>query len=96
MGFAAFAVQLVIGIIEALLALRLVLRLFGANPNAPFVAWVYDASGPFLYPFAGIFPDLVIRPGFVIELSVVIAMIAYSLIGYLIAWALARSVPPSP
>jgi uncharacterized protein YggT (Ycf19 family) len=32
-----------------------VLRLAGANPSSPFVAWVYDWSAPFVAPFVGIF-----------------------------------------
>lgn len=43
------------GFIEALIGLRFVLRLLGANPDSGFVAWVYQWSTPFVQPFAGIF-----------------------------------------
>lgn len=43
------------GFIEALVALRFVLRLLGANPNNGLVEWVYSWSTPFVRPFAGIF-----------------------------------------
>ncbi|HTE57902.1 MAG TPA: YggT family protein [Verrucomicrobiae bacterium] len=43
------------GIIEALIGLRIVLRLLGANPASGFVNMVYDWSTPFVTPFSGIF-----------------------------------------
>ena len=43
------------GFIVMLLGLRIVLRLLGANPDSPFVSWVYNWSTPFVAPFAGIF-----------------------------------------
>ena len=43
------------GILEALVALRFVLRLIGANPANAFVDWVYQWSTPVVAPFSGIF-----------------------------------------
>ncbi len=43
------------GVAEALLALRIVFRLLGANPGSGFVAGVYNFSQPLVNPFAGIF-----------------------------------------
>ncbi len=43
------------GFIEALVGLRFVLRLLGANPDNGLVHWVYNWSTPFVTPFAGIF-----------------------------------------
>jgi hypothetical protein len=43
------------GFIEILIGLRIVFRLFGANPDSAFVNWVYNWSTPFVRPFAGIF-----------------------------------------
>lgn len=43
------------GILEALVALRFVLRLIGANPSNAFVDWVYQWSTPIVAPFSGIF-----------------------------------------
>lgn len=52
------------GLIEALVGLRFILRLFGANPSNGFVSWVYSWSTPFVAPFAGIFgQDAVIVDG---------------------------------
>lgn len=43
------------GFIETLIALRIILRLLGANAGNAFVNWVYSWSTPFVAPFSGIF-----------------------------------------
>ena len=43
------------GFIEALVGLRFVLRLVGANPDNALVGWIYAWSTPFVAPFSGIF-----------------------------------------
>ena len=43
------------GFIEALVGLRFVLRLVGANPDNALVSWIYAWSTPFVAPFSGIF-----------------------------------------
>lgn len=47
-------VYLIGGIIEAILGLRIVLRLIGANPANDLVALVYNLSTPIVAPFSGI------------------------------------------
>ena len=42
------------GFIEALVGLRFILRLIGANAENAFVSWVYTWSTPFVAPFSGI------------------------------------------
>jgi hypothetical protein len=76
-----------LGIVEALIGLRIVLKLIAANPESPFAAFIYNVSAIFLYPFAG----LVGTPaagGVVLELSSIIAMLVYALL----AWGLERIV----
>jgi hypothetical protein len=73
--------------LEALIALRIGLKLIGANPDNPFAAFVYNVSHIFLFPFEG----LVGTPaagGMVLELSSIIAMVVFALL----AWALERIV----
>lgn len=43
------------GFIETLIALRIVLRLLGANAGNAIVNWIYTWSTPFVTPFSGIF-----------------------------------------
>ncbi len=80
-------VWLLFGILEALIALRIGLKLIGANPDSPIAAFVYGFTSLFLLPFEG----LVGTPqagGMVLEITSVIAMLVYALI----AWALERLI----
>ena len=80
-------VWLLFGILEALIALRIGLKLIGANPASPIAEFIYGFTSLFLLPFAG----LTATPsagGMVLEISSVIAMLVYALI----AWALERTI----
>lgn len=43
------------GILELLLGLRFLFRLFGANPDNSIVNFIYEWSTPIVAPFSGIF-----------------------------------------
>jgi hypothetical protein len=80
-------VWLFLGILEAMLALRFFLKLIAANPGSPFAVFIYGFTNLFLFPFAG----LTAAPsagGMVLELSTIIAMVVYALIG----WAIERII----
>ncbi len=80
-------VWLLLGILEALIALRIGLKLIGANPESPIVALIYG----FTYLFLFLFDGLVASPAvgsMVLELSSMFAMLIYALI----AWAVERIV----
>jgi len=79
-----FLVNIVFTIIGFLLGLRILLRFFGANPNTPFVSWIYDSSDSLLAPFAGIFPVTRLEGGFILDFPAIFAIIVYAFIGYLI------------
>lgn len=76
-------IYLVFGVIEFLLALRFVFRLLGANPNAPFGAFIYGITAPFLAPFVGLFaiPQF---DGSVIEIHSLVAIAIYALLSWLL------------
>lgn len=80
-------VWLLFGILEALIALRIGLKLIGANPASPIAVFIYGFTSLFLFPFTGLTgtPAAGIM---VLEISSVIAMVVYALI----AWALERIV----
>ena len=80
-------VWLLLSIFEALLALRFVLKLIGANPDSPFAAVLYGFTGLFLFPFAGLIGTPA-AGGMVLEVSTLIAMLVYGLI----AWAVERTI----
>lgn len=80
-------IWLLFGGLEALIGIRVLLLLIAANPASWFTAFVYALSDLFLWPFR----NIVANPGFqnhVLELTSIIAMIVYPLIG----WALVRLV----
>jgi hypothetical protein len=80
-------VWLLLGILEALLALRFGLKLIGANPASPFAVFIYGITGLFLFPFAGL-TGTPAAGGMVLEFTTLIAMVVYALIG----WAIERII----
>jgi len=79
----------ILGILEVLLAFRLVLKLLGANPGSGFVSFIYSISQVFLAPFTAIFRSLAtdgIETKAVLEPGTIIAMIVYALI----AWGIVK------
>lgn len=85
-------VWFIIGLIQLLLILRLILLFLGASAASPFVAFIYDLSVAFVAPFAGIFPSTNLG-GFIVEWTSIIAMIAYSIIGWIITKLLSLALP---
>lgn len=79
------AIYVVFGIIEALIAIRLVLRALGANPTAGFAEFVYGLTAPLLAPFIGLFGSPQ-SGGSVLEIHSIVALVVYALL----AWLLAR------
>jgi uncharacterized protein YggT (Ycf19 family) len=81
-------IYLVFGIIDGLLLIRLVLKLLAANPLAGFSKFIYGLTDVFLAPFRNLLPTVGGGSGAVLEMSTVIAVIVYALVG----WALVRLV----
>jgi hypothetical protein len=80
-------IWLFLGILEALIALRIGLKLIGANPESPIVALIYGFTYLFLFPFEGMTATPA-AGSMVLELSSFFAMLIYALI----AWAVERTV----
>jgi len=81
-------VWLLFGILEALIALRIGLKLIGANPDSPIVALIYGVTYLFLFPFEGLIASPTAGSSMVLELSSMFAMLIYGLI----AWAVERTI----
>lgn len=79
----ASIVNILLTIIGFFVGLRIILRLFSANPATPFVSWVYSISDTFITPFRGIFPALNIQTG-VLDMVAIITLAGYMLLGYLL------------
>ena len=72
-----------LGLIEVLLILRFLLKLFGANAAAGFTAFIYTVSGVFAKPFLFVF-GISQAQGSVFEWSTLLAMAVYALVAWLI------------
>lgn len=80
-------IWLFLGVLEAFIGLRVLLKLIAANPDNPLAKLVYGFSELFLWPFQG----LTVEPsaqGMVLEIPAIIAMFVYALIG----WAIVRLI----
>ena len=84
-------VYYILGVLEVLFAFRLVFKLLGANPESPFVSFIYTVSQTFLAPFSGIFRSAVtkgIEAQSVLEPTTIIAMIVYAVV----AWGIVKII----
>jgi uncharacterized protein YggT (Ycf19 family) len=80
-------IYLVFGVIEALIAIRVILKLLAANPLAGFTSLIYNVTQPFVALFQGVFPDAQSK-GSILEVSSLLAILVYALL----AFGLARLV----
>lgn len=88
--------NLFLALVESILGLRFVLKLFGANPDNGFVNWVYEMSGGLLDPFRGIFQTRVFENQYVLEFSTLFAMLVYAIVALLLMWLIAALTPDAP
>ena len=80
-------IWLLLGLLEAALALRFVFKLIGVNPANTFATLLYNVTDLFVAPFASL-TGAPAAGGMVLEISTLLAMIVYLLVG----WALERIV----
>lgn len=73
----------IVGIVEALLAFRFVLKLLAANPTAGFSSFIYGITQPLAGPFLNVFQIPKVQ-GSVLEWTTLLAMVVYFLIGWAI------------
>ena len=76
---ATYIIWMVLVMLEGLLALRVGLKLIGANEASPFAVLVYGLSNLFVFPFAGL-TGTPAAGGMVLEISTLIAMLVYALL----------------
>ena len=84
-----YAVYVYLVLTEIMLALGFFLLLFGANPDPPFVQWVYRSLDRAMEPFRGIFTSIELgqtgdEVEAVLDTSVLFAMLVYGTL----AWAI--------
>ncbi len=69
----------IVGILEALLAFRFVLKLLGANGEAGFTSFIYGITQPFTSPFLSVF-NITKVEGSIFEWTTLLAMLVFWLI----------------
>src|SRR6266487_3946746 len=70
-----------LGVLEIILALRVLFHLLGANQGNSFIMFLYNLSHVLVAPFNGIFNDQALGRS-VFEMSTLIAMLVYALIAW--------------
>lgn len=83
----------ILSLVEILISIRIILKLFGASTTAPFVRWVYETSAPLLEPFIGMFPSPNLSGGFVLEFSAIFGLLVYAFVGYALLELLTILIP---
>ena len=73
------------GFIIALLVIRVLMFMLGANQGSPFVDFIYSLSGVFAAPFTGIFPTPTYGQ-FGIDSASLVAIAVYALV----AWGISK------
>ena len=69
----------ILGVLEALMAFRFVLKLLAANPGAGFTNFIYSVTYPFVLPFISVFKTSKIQ-GSIFEWTTLLAMFVYWII----------------
>lgn len=85
----AYLIYFLFGLLEVLLAFRLVLKLTGASTSSDFVGFIYGLTGIFILPFEGIFRRAFsqgVETTAVFEPSTLVAIVVYAVI----AWGIVK------
>ena len=80
-----YLIYFLFGLLEVLLAFRLVLKLTGASVASGFVEIIYAVTGIFILPFQGIFRQAYASSS-VLEPSTIVAIFVYMLL----AWGIVK------
>jgi len=81
----------ILGVLEILFVFRLGFKVLGANPQSPFVDFIYSVTKIFMAPFVGIFRMAVtegIETQSVLEPTLIIAMLVYASV----AWGIVKLI----
>ena len=78
------AIHLLFGSIGALIGIRVLLRLLGANPTAIFAEWINGMTNWLTAPFGGLFGTPAVGDN-VLEVNALVALVVYTLLGWMLA-----------
>jgi YggT family protein len=77
-------VYFLFGILEVLLVVRVVLHLLGVNAENGFASFINGLSALFVAPFASLLQNPALSTTSMLEITTIIAMIAYAILAWLI------------
>jgi hypothetical protein len=81
-------IYMVLAVVDGLIAIRFVLKLLAANPDAGFAQLIYGVTAPLVAPFSGLLGNPASGTGNKFEVTSLAAMAVYALV----AWLLTRIV----
>jgi uncharacterized protein YggT (Ycf19 family) len=82
-GVVASVLDLLFGLLYALLFVRFLLVFFGARPGAGFYQLIHGVTEPFYRPFEGLFATSSFE-GWRVEWSILVAIAAYAILHWII------------
>jgi hypothetical protein len=82
----AWIIFVLLGVVDALIVMRVVLKALAANTGAPFTGFIYTVTNSLVWPFQGIFATRATSNGSVFEFSSLVAIAVYGLL----AWVVVR------
>jgi YGGT family len=79
-------IYMVLAVADGLIAIRFVLKLLAANPDAGFARLIYGVTAPLVAPFVGLLGNPASSAGNQFEVTSLVAIAVYALV----AWLLTR------
>ena len=86
-------IRVLLLVVEALIAVRILLKVTGANEHAGFATFLYKVSSPFVAPFHPVFADHLVN-GHPFEVGSLLAMGVYAVLAYFVVRLAAVIVSP--
>jgi hypothetical protein len=80
----ANVIYVVFAVIDGLIAIRFLLKLLAANPQAGFAQLIYGVTAPLMSPFVGLLGTPAASNGSQLEVTSLVAIVIYALVGWLL------------
>jgi hypothetical protein len=80
----ANVIYVVFAVIDGLIAIRFLLKLLAANPEAGFAQLIYGVTAPLMSPFVGLLGTPAASNGSQLEVTSLVAIVIYALVGWLL------------
>ena len=85
MGFIFKILYVLVTFVATLVIFRIVLKIINADVNNSIVSWVYNLSDQLIKPFEGILSESISIDRFTIELTPIVALLFYAIIGFVLS-----------